>query len=167
MKFTSGGAATDNVYFDEENRRHLLSIRSVFAEAAGNMADQNRKPEALQLLQKSESLLNTEVMPYAMTSRYNMHNQTALVYLEAAFKAGDQQLANKVKTNLRKDLMDQRAYYEYIRNEKEDFYPGIQREAEINEILIRIFDELERKYTQQQAPVNELPQQSNAADTTR
>jgi hypothetical protein len=42
-KFHFGGANIGGVYFDEENRRHLLSIRAAYGEAAGNLADQNRK----------------------------------------------------------------------------------------------------------------------------
>jgi hypothetical protein len=54
-KFRSGGADLVKngkalVYYDEENRRHLLSIRATFAEAAGTMADIGRKQEANNLL---------------------------------------------------------------------------------------------------------------------
>ncbi|RYY95978.1 MAG: DUF2723 domain-containing protein, partial [Chitinophagaceae bacterium] len=49
-KFGAGGANLGGNYFDEENRRHLISIRSTFAEAAGNLADKGRKAEAAQLL---------------------------------------------------------------------------------------------------------------------
>jgi hypothetical protein len=36
-KFTNGHADTKGVYFDEENRRHLLGIRQAFAELARDL----------------------------------------------------------------------------------------------------------------------------------
>jgi hypothetical protein len=146
-KFSSGGANAFGVYFDEENRRHLLSVRSVFAEAAGNMADGGRKEEALNLLNKAESLISTQNLPYAMAGRYNSHNQTALLYLEAAYKAGNTQLAEKLKAAIRKDLSDQKAYYDYMRNEKDFFFNSVSREAEINEFMIQLLNGLEQHYT--------------------
>ena len=165
-KFSSGGANIFGTYFDEENRRHLLSVRSVFAEAAGNMADQGRKEEANNLLNKAESLISPQNLPYAMAGRYNSHNQTALLYLEAAYKAGNTQLAEKLKTAIRKDLNDQKAYYDYMRNEKEFFYNSVSREAEINEFMIQLFNGLEQQYNPGATlPVRENPGQ--AADSTK
>jgi hypothetical protein len=45
-QFGYGHANNKGVYFDEENRRHLLNIRAVYGEAAGNMADNGKKDEA-------------------------------------------------------------------------------------------------------------------------
>jgi len=164
-KFSSGGAQNPGVYFDEENRRHLLSIRSVFGEAAGNMADLGRKPEAIKLLDKAESLLHTDNLPHAMASRYNSHNQTTLLYLEAAYKAGHNQLAEKVRTALRKDLMDQKAYYDYMSAEKSNFYNTVAREAYINGVMLQVLDEIEKTYNPAaSAPIQENPRQ--AADST-
>jgi len=157
QKFTAGGADKPGVYFDEENRRHLLSVRSVFAELAGNMADKGRKPEALELLNKSEGLISTVNMPYAMVSRYNSHNQTALIYLEGAYKAGDTKLVNTLRTAIRKDLMDQKAYYDYMKTEKADFYASLAREADINEFMLQLLDAVEKQYSAMPAQVQEQP----------
>ncbi len=163
MKFTSGGASNPGVYFDEENRRHLLSIRSTFGELAGNMADKGRKSEATGLLDKSEGLINTVNMPYAMVSRYNSHNQTALIYLEAAYKAGHTNLVNKLKTAIRKDLNDQKTYYDYLKNEKEDFFNSVSREAEINDFMLQLLDAVEKQYAAPPVQVQEQP--ARAADS--
>ncbi len=163
-KFTSGNANKQGVYFDEENRRHLLSIRSVFAEAAGNLADKGRSPEAIKLLDKSESLLSTANFPYAMTSRYNSHNQTAMIYLEAAYKADYKSLAQKLKTAISKDLSDQKAYYDYLKTEKEDFYLSMAREADINDFMIQLLETIEKNYNASTVPVQENPKR--AADST-
>lgn len=110
-KYRFGGAGSGSIYYDEENRRHLLNIRSLYAEAAGNLADKGRKEEAKQLLAKVEEGIHPNSLPYAMVSRYNNHNQTSLIYLEAAYKAGDSVLAEKLRQAIAKDLDEQMSYY--------------------------------------------------------
>ncbi len=167
QKFRFGGASNPGVYFDEENRRHLLSIRSTFAEAAGNMGDENRKAEANNLLAQSEKGISTEDLPYAMASRYNSHNQTAVIYLEAAYKAGNMQLADKLKTAINKDLMDQKAYYEYLRANQEEMFKSLTTEYQINELMIQVFNAVVQNYTKSKTPVVEHPGVvPQAADTT-
>ena len=166
-KFHFGNAGIEGVYFDEENRRHLLTLRATYAEAAGNLADQGRKQEANNLLNKAEQGISPQNLPYAMTSRYNSHNQTAMIYLEAAYKAGNQQLAQKLSSAIQKDLTDQKKYYDYLRNNKEELYETLTTEAQINEIMMEVFGEVQKKYAQR-PPVVEMPEvMDNAADTTR
>jgi hypothetical protein len=112
--FEFGGAGKKGVYFDEENRRHILSIRSLFGEAAGNMADAGRKDEAQKLIDKVEAGISPDNLPYGLVSRYNSHNQTTMVYLEGCYKAGKTELAEKVRAAVRKDLEQQFDYYAAI-----------------------------------------------------
>ncbi|HET7117652.1 MAG TPA: DUF2723 domain-containing protein, partial [Hanamia sp.] len=44
-KFAFGGANVPGTYFDEENRRHLNTIRMQFAQVANNLADHGKKDE--------------------------------------------------------------------------------------------------------------------------
>ncbi len=149
-KFAFGGAGKKGVYFDEENRRHILNIRSIYAEAAGNLADLGRKEEAQKLLDKSENGIDPENIPHAMASRYNNHNQTSLIYLEACYKSGKTELAAKVKAAVRKDLEQQKKYYDYIRNSRSDLFGGFERsEYPINEAMFQILDAIEKKYNPQ------------------
>lgn len=144
------GGADKGVYMDEENRRHLLNIRALFAEAAGNLADEGRKEDAIKLLDKVEAGISQKTLPYAQTSRYNSHNQTGLIYLEACYKAGKTDLADKIRAAIRKDLEQQAKYYEYIRINKPDFYGGYERsEAPINQILQEALNLIEQKYAPQ------------------
>ena len=100
-----------------------------------------------------------------MPSRTNSHNETALLYLEAAYKAGHTTLAQKVSAAIRKDLTDQKAYYDYLKNEKEEFYQSLSREAEVNEYMIQIFETIEKNYkSAAQGPIIERP--ATAADST-
>ncbi|MBL7733499.1 MAG: DUF2723 domain-containing protein [Chitinophagaceae bacterium] len=152
-KFEFGGANKKGVYFDEENRRHILSLRAIFAEAAGNMADAGKKDEALKLINRVEENILPENLPYAMTSRYNGHNQTGLVYLEACYKAGKTELADKIRKELRTDLEQQQRYYKYIEAEHPEFFGAyIRSEAPINEIMLAVLGEIEKRYTQPAKP---------------
>jgi hypothetical protein len=154
-KYEFGGADKKGVYFDEENRRHILNIRALFAEAAGNMADMGRKEDALKLLEKLEKGINPENMPYAQTSRYNSHNQTGLLYLEACYKAGKTDLADKIRAALRKDLEQQKQYYNYIAANKPKYYGGFERsEVPINEIMLEVLRLIEAKYAPATQPKN-------------
>jgi hypothetical protein len=110
-KFSYGNASAKGVYYDEENRRHLISIRQAYAEAASNLAGQGRREDAKALLNKVDKGMAEENMPYGMVSRGNQHNMVSIQLIEAAYKADDQQLASKISTRVRKDLDEQLAYY--------------------------------------------------------
>jgi hypothetical protein len=110
-KFSYGNASAKGVYYDEENRRHLISIRQAYAEAASNLAGQGRREDAKALLNKVDKGMAEENMPYGMVSRGNQHNWVSIQLIEAAYKADDQQLASKISTRVRKDLDEQLAYY--------------------------------------------------------
>ncbi len=147
-----GGAGKSGVYFDEENRRHLLNIRGIFAEAAGNLADRGEKEKALQLLAKAEKGIDPANLPYGMVSRYNSHNQTGLTYLEAAYKAGNTELAEKVRLVVRRDLEQQKAYYLNLQSTRPELYSGSNLEGTemyINEAMLRALEAIEAKYAPQ------------------
>jgi hypothetical protein len=115
-KFAFGNAESKGVYFDEENRRHLISIRQAYAEAANNLATQGKKEDAKALLNKVDKGMLEENMPYGLVSRGNQHDMVSVQLAEAAFKADDQQLANKIAARVRKDLDEQLTYYAYLGN---------------------------------------------------
>jgi hypothetical protein len=158
--FKFGGAANPGIYFDEENRRHLLNIRAVFAEAVGNLADEGKKQEALKLLEHVENGINPKSLPYGMTSRFNSHNQTGILYLEAAYKAGRMDLAEKIRVGVRKDLEDQRKYYDYLKNERPEFYGGTLEGTEVllNEVMLQVLEAIEKHYVPQKPNTTEQPQ---------
>jgi hypothetical protein len=157
-KFEFGGANKKGMYFDEENRRHILSMRDVYAEAAGNLADKGRKQEAELLLNKAEQGISTDNLPYGMVSRSNRHNITALTYLEACYKVGKIDLAEKVRTNVRKDLEQQKAYYTYMNGGIEPTvtrsgivsntgkFDGMKEEWYVNEMLLEVLLRVEKEY---------------------
>ena len=160
-KYAFGGADKKGVYFDEENRRHLLNLRALYAEAAGNLADLGRKEDAVKLIDKVEKGLDPANFPYAMTSRYNGHNQTGLVYLEACYKAGKADLAEKIRTGIRKDLEQQQAYYISMNggtkptitqagvSVDDPLFKSLTQEYQINELMIEVLSAVEAKYAPQ------------------
>jgi hypothetical protein len=155
-KFEFGGAGKSGVYYDEENRRHLLNIRSVYAEAAGNMADIGRQSDAQKLLEKVEAGILPENLPYAMTGRFSSHNQTGLLYLEAAYKAGKTDLAEKIRKDLRKDMEQQKRYYDNLRDTRPELFGAeiAGTEAPINDALLRVLDAIEERYSKQKSAPN-------------
>jgi hypothetical protein len=111
-KFVYGNANKKNVYFDEENRRHLNSIKMAHSMLARNLVNANQKDSARRILQKFDQMVSIENMPYGMTSnRGNFHNRISLDFLEAAYQSGELGLARKVHTSLKKDLEQQLNYY--------------------------------------------------------
>jgi len=115
-KFAFGSANIPGVYFDEENRRHLVSIRQSYAEAANQLAIQGDSAKARELLQIADKNLLEENIPYAMVSRQNQHNTISVQFVEAAYKAGDNKLAAKVSAAIMKDVNEQLAYYAFLGN---------------------------------------------------
>lgn len=137
------------IYFDEENRRHVLNLRNSFAESAGNMADAGKKEQALKLLEKSEKLISADHLPYAMVSRGNQHNINGLAYLEACYKVGNMQLANTVKAALKKDFEQQKKYYDYLKTDRPDLFAGFDGrdgEAARNDYFLQLLSELVKRY---------------------
>jgi hypothetical protein len=118
-KFVFGNADKHGVYYDEENRRHLNSIRMQFASAAINLADNNRKEDAKKLVERCDKMMLQENFPYGMVSRSQQHNQISGQFLLAAYKAGDSVLAQKVAGSLRKDLEQQVSYYNSLDEDKQ------------------------------------------------
>lgn len=161
-KFGFGNAATKGVYFDEENRRHLLNIRAIFAEAAGNLADAGRIDDAKKLLDKAEAGILPANLPYGMVSRFGGHNMTSLIYLEASYKAGKKDIADRVKKDLRKDLEQTQQYHNYLKAEKPELFNNLQYEAIINNAFIEVLTALESKYD----PQAQTPAKPNQERTT-
>jgi hypothetical protein len=111
-KFSFGNAKNPNVYFDEENRRHLNSIRFAVSEIAQALIAEGKKDSAKQVLRKLDSEMSQKSFPYGMTSnRGNQHDYFSFVFMQNCYAAGDYELAKKVSDAVVKDLKQQLAYY--------------------------------------------------------
>jgi hypothetical protein len=111
-KFSFGNAITPGVYYDEENRRHLNTLRSAHAQLALSMIDAGKKEEARNLLEHFDQHVLESNFPYGMTSNHgNQHNRISMSFLLASYESGDLKLAAKVAASLQKDLQQQMRYY--------------------------------------------------------
>jgi hypothetical protein len=103
------------VYYDEENRRHLNSLRLNVSQIAQALAAAGKKDSAVQVLRKFDKELNAKNHPYGMTSnRGNQHNYFSYLFLQAAYAAGDTELGKRVGASVVKDLKQQLAYYKSL-----------------------------------------------------
>lgn len=118
-KFKYGNADKKGVYFDEENRRHINSIRLAHASIAKALVNLDKKDSAQKVLRKYDQSVLESNVPYGMTSnRANFHNSISADFLEAAYSSGEMILANKVNQSLKKDLSQQMTYYRSLGDEE-------------------------------------------------
>jgi hypothetical protein len=129
-KFGFGNANIKGVYYDEENRRHLNTIRTAYAELARDLAGKDRKEEAKKVLEKVDHMIDQSNFAYGMTSRGNIHNRNSLLFLESCYLAGDTALAKKVDASVRKDMQQQLRYYNALSSDKQEAMSEEKRSAE-------------------------------------
>ena len=164
-KFKSGNANVAGVYYDEENRRHLNSIRLAYAQAAGSLADHGKKDEAKKMLEKCDKMMLEENFPYGMVSRGQQHNKFSIQMLIACYKAGDTVLADKITKSVSKDLDQQ---LKYINGLDENKQAGLQYDAEevkrLQMFIVQI--EMQLKNPAPLPPVSDNPAVINAQGVT-
>ncbi|HVZ25816.1 MAG TPA: DUF2723 domain-containing protein [Sediminibacterium sp.] len=142
-KFGFGNANIKGVYFDEENRRHLNTIRTAYAELGRDLAEKNRKADAVKVLEKADKMLNQGNFDYGMTSRGNLHNRNSLAFLEACYMAGDTTLAQKVAASVKKDLDQQMRYYNSLSASRAD---AMAEERRACESYLKTLDQMNAVY---------------------
>lgn len=132
-KFKYGGANRSGVYYDEENRRHINSIRQAHALLGLNLAQLNKKDSAKKVLQKYDANVMEGNVPYGMTSnRGNFHNRVSMSFLLAAYEAGDMTLAAKVNTSMKRDLEQQMRYYRTLGDDMSNEQLAMQAAGYLN-----------------------------------
>jgi hypothetical protein len=135
-KFGFGSGNIRGVYFDEQNRMLLNSIRQTYGVAAGALADGNRKQEGRKMLDIADKNILEENLPYAMVSDNNRHNYFNMQFLEACYKAEHKELAEKVSKALHKDLEQQARYYDQLpERHKESMQQEIMGAQQITQML--------------------------------
>jgi hypothetical protein len=111
-KFSYGNAITPGVYYDEENRRHLNTLRAAHAQLALTLVAEGKKDSAKNILEHFDKNVYEPNFPYGMTSnRGNQHDRISMSFLLASYQSGDLTLAQKVAASLKKDLNQQMRYY--------------------------------------------------------
>ncbi|HEY6975347.1 MAG TPA: DUF2723 domain-containing protein [Chitinophagaceae bacterium] len=143
-KWGFGNANLPGVYFDEENRRHLNDIRRADTELAFDLIFKNKKDSAKNILERTDKMMLQENFAYGLTSRTNDHNKISMGFLEACYRANDQQLAAKVLASVKKDLQQQSRYYDALSGDKAD---NMEYEKRTNASLLQQLAQLEKVYT--------------------
>ena len=111
-KFAYGNADKSGVYYDEENRRHLNTIRLAHAQLAMSLIQSGKTDSARKVLEHFDQQVKESNFPYGMTSnRGNQHDQISVQFLQACYLSGDLTLARKVNASIKKDLQQQMRYY--------------------------------------------------------
>ena len=141
--FAFGNAEKKGVYFDEENRRHLNTIRTAYAELALDLAGQDRKAEAKKVLEKADKMLDQSNFAYGMASRGNQHNRNSLMFLEACYMAGDSALVQKVTNSVKTDLMQQMRFYNSLSGTNAD---NMGEEKRMAENYLRTIEQMQTAY---------------------
>jgi hypothetical protein len=160
-KFAFGNVENKSVFFDEENRRHINSIRLAYAQVARSLAEAGNKEEAKKLLAKCDKVLSDENYPYGMVGRYQQHNQISMQFLVAAYLADDKQLADKVEKSIKKDMEQQSAYYNSLSDNKRD---AMTYEEERNEGLLRNLMGMSQQFKNMSDKLN-VPKEAQKAST--
>lgn len=120
-KFAYGDAIKPGVYYDEENRRHLNSIRMAHAQVAFSLVDAGKKDSARNVLEHFDKNVYEPNFPYGMTAnRGNQQDAISADFLQACYVSGDLELARKVEASLKKDLQQQMRYYKSLGDENSD-----------------------------------------------
>jgi hypothetical protein len=110
-KFGYGNANIPGVYYDEENRRHLNTLRAAHAQLAESLIEEGKLDSARNLLEHFDSQVLESNFPYGMTSRENEQDRVSMSFLLACYQSNDLKLAAKVAASIRKDLEQQLRYY--------------------------------------------------------
>ena len=164
-KFVFGNANVSGVYFDEENRRHLIGIRLAYAKAASNLADNGKKEEAKKMLEKCDKGMLEENMSYGMVSRFQQHNYVSYQFLDACYKAGDTTLAEKVTHSLKKDLDQQMIYYNSLNETRLAQFDGERGDMATATNFLRGLQQMEQFYKNTKKLPVELPKTINNTTT--
>ena len=146
-KFKYGGAQKENVYFDEENRRHMVNIRNAHTVLAMNLIAADRKEDAKKVLQRADQMMKEKNVPYAMASRYgNDHNEKSFYFAVTAFQAGDLELGKRIMEAVKKDAQQQMAFYESLTSA--DGSTPSEYEYQMAKQLVEGIDNALKQYTQ-------------------
>jgi hypothetical protein len=128
-KFKFGGAEKPDVYFDENGRRELLSIRGAYVMLGTSLAQAGKKDSALKVLNYGYKMIEPSTLPYGLVSSGNIENITSLQYANAYFLAGDKKMATQIANATIRDCRQQLAYYNSLGESAGNYFQRDQQTA--------------------------------------
>src|SRR6185436_427807 len=132
-----------NVYFDEENRRHLNTIRRAELDLAFDLINKNKKDSAKNVLERLDRNMLQQNFPYGMVSRGNEHNQLSLAIMQAAYLADDKALGDRVGKSVKTDLQQQMKYYNSLSGWRAD---NLQYEKQSADDMLKRLDQMQQMF---------------------
>ncbi len=154
MNFKSGNCDKPGVYFDEENRRHLLGMRGSFAELAMYLSMKNRKEDARKVLDKVDKMMSQDNLPYCLMGRNNMHNYYTTRLLDAAIRADHKVMAEKISKAFKTYFAQEQAYYDGLESPQKEF---MEQEKQGALQIKNEVDRIEGKTKVEPTPVAPVP----------
>jgi hypothetical protein len=150
-KFKFGNANVPGVYFDEENRRHLNTLRMQYAQVAMFMAEHGKMSEAKDLLERCDKNMLQQNFPYGMASRRQQQDQISAQFLYASYLAGDTVLAKKVSDALRADLQQQIMYFNSLNDDQQ---ANLAYDNQIVQQLLQQIQAMEQHFTKPEQTIS-------------
>ena len=101
-KFKWGGVNNPKVYLDENTLRMLANFRSTFARLSIQLINENKKDSARKALDRCMEVIPDQVVPF------NVYN---ILLIEAYYRLGDIETANKMAATLKKNIYQDMNYF--------------------------------------------------------
>ncbi|HUZ59780.1 MAG TPA: DUF2723 domain-containing protein [Hanamia sp.] len=139
--FYFGGAQYPNIYFDENSRRSLMTMRRAFSTTGNALALTGKVDSALQVLNYGYKMMNPSSFPYGMVSSGNMHDITSLQYAYAYYLAGDTKKGDRIANDVIRDCQQQIEYYNSLSDNDAGYF---QRDLQTAEGMIKELQDMKR-----------------------
>ncbi|WP_118972319.1 glycosyltransferase family 117 protein [Taibaiella koreensis] len=105
--FTMGKAGKNNVYYDEKNRLIFLVYRQNAAELAFALVAQNRKADAVKVLDNYMKKVSETSMPFDVL----LYDRSIMYLVDAYYRSGAMDKARKVANKMVKNISDEVKYF--------------------------------------------------------
>ena len=128
-KFRFGGGEKPDVYFDENGRRELLSIRGAYSQLGSALALSGRRDSALKVLNFGYKMMDPTTLSYGMVSSQNMQDIASLQYATAFYQAGDMKMATLIANATIRDCQQQLTYYNSLGDAGANYFQRDQQTA--------------------------------------
>jgi hypothetical protein len=144
-KFSFGGANVNGTYFDEPNRKLLQYVRNAYTRLGTALAIDNKKEEALTVLNKADKNLLENTFPYAMTTPGQMYNYSSMQTVYAYYLAGDKKKADEIAQKILKDCNQQLMYYRQLPSSK--LTSDLQHDGQMAEQFISLLGRMKADFS--------------------
>lgn len=149
-RFKFGGANIGNVYYDENGRRVLLSIRSAFSTLGQVLATRGDKDSALKVLNYGYKNISQSSLPYGLVSYRNQENITSMQYAYAFYLAGDSVKGQQIADAVIRDCREQIDYYNSLSDNEA---AAFQDDLQTDKAIVSQLQGLKTQFSKQASPL--------------